>query len=154
MGGWRQCTGTQAGVPWGPSAAAGVGEKQPLFLPMIHFGSRVMEYPGEAGLFRWLWKVLTVGAPGSYPPPGAWCRGYPQGIGAKDQVNHIAHGTASLSTPQGPLQHLGILQRAEVLGFARRGARASDFDVFRDSNPPSMLSNPSIFPGLRLSSTR
>lgn len=98
-----------AGMLWGPSAAAGRGEEQPLSLPTIHFGSRVMEWPGHAGPFQRLWRVFTAAAQVSYP------LGFVQGTPTRDQGQKTRSvrqhmGTASLPAHRGPCNAWGSYQ--------------------------------------------
>lgn len=111
-----------------PSTAALGEEKQPV---SAHdpFWFRVMARLREAGPFQRLWKALPAGALVSHPPP-SWCRGYPQGVRGKRPGQSYSTWELPPSPsplhhppPQGPLRHLGILQRAEVLGVAGRGDR-------------------------------
>lgn len=80
-----------------PCTAAVGEQKQPLSLPITHFGSRVMEGPGEAGPFQWLWKVLPAGAL-SRPPPVAGAGDTRQGSGQKTRSIIQPGGAACLST--------------------------------------------------------
>lgn len=73
------CRGAQVS-----STVAIVGEKQSWSLPMVHFGFGVMEHPGEAGPFQWLWKGADNRDPGELPTSGGLVQGMPtRGQGQK-----------------------------------------------------------------------
>lgn len=122
MGWGKQCIGTQAGVPWGPGPKCSCRSREEAAPVSSHDPFWFQGHGVSRGC--WAIPVAVEGAesrgPSELPTSSGGAGETLKGSGAKDQVNHIAHGTAHLSTPQGPLQHLGIFQRAEVLGFAGR----------------------------------
>ena len=85
-------------VLWGPSpSAAAEGRRAAAVSAHNPFWLMVMEHPGEARPFQWLWRLLRAGSQVIYPL--GFVQGTPtRGKGQKSRSGRQRVGTASLPT--------------------------------------------------------